>query len=274
MNFQTIRLLELKINNSENYKKGINIPLEGMAEQSIYKVETLMIPGFEIFQPYKKSKLSPHAKPYVPMSRRLTCCDNEKKTEEVKRLKARRSIKRFGHANICRVSDLSLSTVRPGRAGIIVYTTIGDKRVYGFGIDRKTLEITDFGGGVRYLDRGDNIGDGNVILGAIREFREESLDVLGSLGPSDLVDCTSVYNRRLMIILVPVKICPIKSVEEFNKKIAEESDHEMSTIFWMHEDLLKRQLECNVPTRDCPYKFYNIVRYVLRGGLFLDPKLV
>ena len=48
------------------------------------------------------------------------------------------------------VQNLNLDVFRPQRAGVIIYTVYNGAVYFGFGLDAKTHDLTDFGGGVVY----------------------------------------------------------------------------------------------------------------------------
>lgn len=99
-----------------------------------------------------------------------------------------------------RVKNLDFSLLKPSRAGVIVYTQYEGKIYFISGIDNKTGEVTDFGGGVSYKI------DTNALSGGLREFMEESLGIFGAINLEEIKDCPVVYDPNNIIIFVPMKI--------------------------------------------------------------------
>lgn len=219
-----------------------------------YLVEEINIQGFEIFQDFKtkehKSSLSHLARPFIPSNQ----------------------------VHVCKASEIDLKLVKPGRAGVIVSTIYNGIRYFGFGIDWKTSEITDFGGGAAYTKtnfaknqvRKKNRRrrtDTDVIHAALRECREESFSehVFGPLW--DKVDIsTAIYNSKMLILIIPLVICPFISSLIFNSIVVTKKKHEIRQIYWMNEELLKSKLKYNVPTMDSPFIMYNKVQSFLKGA--------
>src|SRR6185437_730049 len=93
------------------------------------------------------------------------------------------------------VKDVDLKLVKPPRAGLILYTRVKGDLWFGLGVDRQSGELTDFGGGVSYKRRHDE----HVIAGALREFNEETLNIL-KLTMDDVKDCPVLYDNNMLIM--------------------------------------------------------------------------
>src|SRR5438132_13197355 len=98
----------------------------------------------------------------------------------------------------CRVKNVPLHCIKPVRAGVILYTIVEDQVLFGLGVDSKTGELTDFGGGIKYKLDKDPIG------GALREFHEETLNIFSKINRSMIGDCLTLFDERIMIIFVGV----------------------------------------------------------------------
>jgi len=110
------------------------------------------------------------------------------------------------------VHNLNLEYVTPQRAGIIIYTVVNGAIYFGLGLDAKTHDLTDFGGGVSYKT------DLNVIRGAIREFEEETLEIFDPITADDLKQCPVIYDKNNLIIFVHIDIDPDTISNTFNSK--------------------------------------------------------
>jgi hypothetical protein len=110
------------------------------------------------------------------------------------------------------VQNLDLEHVHPRRAGIIIYTVVNGSTYFGFGLDAKTHDLTDFGGGVRYKT------DINVLRGAIREFEEETLGIFDPFKIEDIKQCPVIYDENNLIIFIHLNIDPDTICKTFNEK--------------------------------------------------------
>ena len=112
------------------------------------------------------------------------------------------------------VRDLDLENVKPQRAGVILYTYHQNNIYFGVGVDTKSKDLTDFGGGIQYkLNK-----DGNVIRGALREFAEETLEIFKPLYFNDIKDCPVIYDKDNLIIFVQIGLNPLDVSTCFNMK--------------------------------------------------------
>jgi len=120
------------------------------------------------------------------------------------------------------------------RAGIIPYVK-KDTIYFLLGVDKRTRELSDFGGGITKNE--------TILIGAIREFMEESKEIIS---PSSLkpVSC-AIFDKRNDICIL---FCEISDTEFFSEAstlfhasnvVNTESD-EMSDIVWISlEDMIK-----------------------------------
>ena len=131
----------------------------------------------------------------------------------------------------CKFKDIQWSLYRPKRGGVIVYTNHNNKFQFALGLDRKSEELTDFGGGIRYST------DQVAYYGALRELKEESLGVFGDISQSVLQDAIVLCDLNMMIILIQLNVDPDSIVIDFNekKKTISSDKLENSTIVWLSE---------------------------------------
>lgn len=110
------------------------------------------------------------------------------------------------------VQNLNLDCVKPQRAGVIIYTIINGSTYFGLGLDSKTHDLTDFGGGVIYKT------DGDVIKGALRELEEETLEIFDPISPQDIRQCPVIYDDNNLIVFVHMNVDPDTTCFAFNEK--------------------------------------------------------
>ena len=124
----------------------------------------------------------------------------------------------------------------PRRAGVIPYT-IRDQRLYFLlGIDRRTRELTDFGGGVKITE--------TMVKGALREFDEESCKMFGnSITEEHLTESPAVTNhdRNIAIFFVNIDSKWLDDAEiEFVNKQKELGDmkkhNELIGVKWVSQE--------------------------------------
>jgi len=108
------------------------------------------------------------------------------------------------------VQSLNLECVKPQRAGVIIYTVVEGATYFGLGLDSRTHDLTDFGGGVIYKK------DHNVIRGALREFEEETLQIFEKIIPEDIKKCPVIYDELNLIIFIHMDIDPNSVCYNFN----------------------------------------------------------
>lgn len=113
------------------------------------------------------------------------------------------------------VQNLNLECVRPQRAGVIIYTVVEGATFFGLGLDSRTHDLTDFGGGVVYKT------DQNVVRGALREFEEETLQIFQEIKPDDIKKCPVIYDYDNLIIFIHLEVDPNAVCSRFNKRYGE-----------------------------------------------------
>ncbi|CAH6420553.1 Hypothetical protein HVR_LOCUS1221 [uncultured virus] len=112
------------------------------------------------------------------------------------------------------VQNIDLKCVRPSRAGVIMYTVFNGSTYFGLGLDSRTHDLTDFGGGVVYRT------DGDAICGALREFDEEILRTIKPMTPEDVKSYPVIYDDNNLIIFAHVNVDPEEMCKLFNQRYA------------------------------------------------------
>ena len=159
------------------------------------------------------------------------------------------------------VKDIDWSSIRPLRAGIIVYR-INDNNelVFSLGVDSQYGEITDYGGGVSY------VRDKTAVRGALREFDEESLGVFGEITSANLHTCWAIYNSELVIIFLKMTIDVDRILVQFRSKVANRYRSEICDIVFLHWNDFQKIINGEKITSDDGYRkrgLYNPVKTIL-----------
>lgn len=132
---------------------------------------------------------------------------------------------------ISKVCEVDWGIIRPGRGGVIVYTTLEDDTYFGLGIDAKSGDYTDFGGGIRYKK------DGTAVRGSLREFIEETLGVFGWISEDQITEAVAVYSSSMIIFFIRIEFSPgttSKSISDlFDRRLKFLTDPEVSKIVWL-----------------------------------------
>lgn len=126
-----------------------------------------------------------------------------------------------------KVKNIDWTKRKPLRGGVIIYTKHNNKFLFCMAVDRKTSEITDFGGGISYRK------DGNTVRGSLREFTEESLGVFGKIEEKDIQECIVAACYNMIIIFIPLNCDPLQITENFNRRCRKEKFTEVSALAWM-----------------------------------------
>lgn len=133
----------------------------------------------------------------------------------------------------------SLSHLKPARASAVPYVVKKTRSRRGiehttvhflFGIDRKSGDLTDFGGGVRKNE--------NALIAALREFKEETNGIFdGDVydTPNRYISSISVTNKVLSTLFVPVD-------ESHLYMDVTTSSPEIKEFVWLTQDNLKKLL--------------------------------
>lgn len=135
------------------------------------------------------------------------------------------------------VKEINLNMVKPPRAGVILYTKMNNEFYFGLGIDNDSKELTDFGGGISYKER-----DKNVIEGALREFKEETLGIFGHIQFEDVLEAPIIYNNDILILFKYTDLDPNFIRNEFLIAYQHHQNCEVSDIVWLSTSELKHQI--------------------------------
>lgn len=161
----------------------------------------------------------------------------------------------------CKVSELDLNIVKPQRAGVIIYTKIDNEIIFGLGVDTLSKEYTDFGGGISYHK------DKNVILGALREFKEESLGIFGEVDFNHVLNSYVIYNNNNLIIFYYINLNPTVINDVFllnyNQTVKDNIVPEVCEIKWMNMTEFKK----NIATRG--KMFHRVQVFLQQSGELL-----
>jgi hypothetical protein len=158
------------------------------------------------------------------------------------------------------VKNLDLDNVKPQRAGVIMYTIIDNTAYFGMGLDTKTNDITDFGGGVSYKT------DYNAIYGALREFQEETLSIFKKINIDDISNSPVIYDLNNLIIFIYVELNPTDICNKFNEKfikiskqkLLNKNEPEVCGIVWLNLE----QLDFCIKTNGI--MFYRVKKFLLK----------
>jgi hypothetical protein len=158
------------------------------------------------------------------------------------------------------VKNFDLDNVKPQRAGVIMYTIIDNNVYFGMGLDTKTNDITDFGGGVSYKT------DYNAIYGALREFQEETLSIFKKINIDDILNSPVIYDLNNLIIFIYVELNPTDICDKFNEKFIKISNQKLSRknepevcgIVWLNFE----QLDFCIKTNGI--MFYRVKKFLLK----------
>jgi hypothetical protein len=131
-----------------------------------------------------------------------------------------------------RVEMIDLTMVRPQRTGVIIYTVYDGILYFGLGVDARTHDLTDFGGGAMYKM------DKDAITAALREFQEETLEIFQPLQYDEVKSCPVVYDSANLIMFLHLAVNPDKVSETFQQRYQQvfDSDNyhpEMCGIVWL-----------------------------------------
>lgn len=131
-----------------------------------------------------------------------------------------------------KVKELDLDNVRPTRAGVIMYTKINGVIHFGLGVDTMSSDWTDYSGGVSYKEGADK----NVVLGALREFNEETLGIFGDIQYEDVLENLAIYNFNIFILFKTIEYNENINVlfkEQYDAQVKKKITPEVSDIVWL-----------------------------------------
>lgn len=166
--------------------------------------------------------------------------------------------------NVCKLTEVDWYHLRPGRAGVIVYTDVESahtkkkSRYYFLGVDTQSRELTDFGGGVQYKIKE------TPIEAALREFAEESLCCFGKIDDQNLLNSTVVYGENMMIIFIPMQIDIRRVISDFDKMVRYAYRPEVRSIVAVSHATLDKFINGDCINKgENSYRLYSRVRKLL-----------
>lgn len=172
--------------------------------------------------------------------------------------------------NVFRLSESFeyLIQILPHRGGVVVVSRdLKGNLVFGFGVDRRSNELTDFGGGIAY-SREKETPTG----GALREFSEESAGIFqNKIDYTNISDIPVVVNNNMFIMFVPIKYSSLDDISrEYQKLTYTDPKREISKIVWLTEFDLRQSLIFSqiyhTPASTRYGKFYSIVSKLLKSS--------
>lgn len=120
----------------------------------------------------------------------------------------------------------SIVGLRSSRAGVIPFTIHKGTMMFCLGIDKRSGDYTDFGGGSKERE--------DAIMAAIREFKEESGHFVPTKAPDLLKHAMrhsfAAYTRDQTVLFVPFLD---RSIGAMNHGFASKTTYEMSAIEWL-----------------------------------------
>lgn len=162
-----------------------------------------------------------------------------------------------------RVRDINWNDRKYKRAGIIPVIEHKGIKFFGFGLENGVGAIGDFGGHFERIDK-------DLLDTAIREYREEALNVFGEITRDMLQDYFVLEGIDTIEILLPIS--PQENLtmprsgslyqytENFHQMV--EDDHEVQSVIW----LSRRQLLTAIDSQQSAfegtkiYHMYNRIR--------------
>ena len=158
------------------------------------------------------------------------------------------------------VKDVNWDKTRPQRGGVIPYTVKDGEVYFGMGIDTKTGDLTDFGGGIRYKK------DGDAITGSLREFMEESLCIFGAYDSHAVQNNVVVYTDTMMIIFLHFDVNMERINEIFDSRVRISKYFEISSLIWIPKSIFVSCIKTGwLTTPFCNRRLYFRVRRLLQS---------
>ena len=159
-----------------------------------------------------------------------------------------------------RVRDINWFDKKYIRAGIIPICEQGGITFFAFGIDNVVAMIGDVGGGHFEPEK-----DKDALDAAIREYREEALDVFGIINRDMLQDCYVLDGIDTAEILFPVAGPIYQYTDRFHKMVGTHTDYEVQNIIWFSTKQLLIAIDSQESAFDGVklYHMYNRIHNVL-----------
>lgn len=127
---------------------------------------------------------------------------------------------------VTKAKNIDLLNTRPSRGGVILYCIKANIMYFGFGVDTRYNELSDLSGGLKYKK------DQNAIRGALRELKEESLE-LYNMTESDVQESVTIYDKHNLIIFLKIYDDPIEITQKFQERYQTATNSEISAIVWL-----------------------------------------
>jgi len=128
--------------------------------------------------------------------------------------------------------NINIERNGPVRSGVIIYTRKNNKTFFCLGVDADSNDLTDFGGGVTK--------DETVVEGGLRELKEESQGIFGTISVEEIENTISFSSYNMAIIFIPKDVDMDKMTNDFNSIIEKTENFEVSGIRWLDtEELLE-----------------------------------
>lgn len=141
-----------------------------------------------------------------------------------------------------RVQDIDWTDRKYIRAGVILVVQQGGVRFFGFCVENGVAAIGDFGGHREKTDR-------DALDAAIREYREESLNVFGELTRDTVQDYYVIEGTDTVEILIPLDPPFYRYTQRFDQILGENPKHEVQSIVW----LSRRQLLTAIDSQESAF---------------------
>jgi hypothetical protein len=130
-----------------------------------------------------------------------------------------------------RVRDIDWNDPKYIRAGVIPVTLQNNIIFFGFGVDSSVASLGDFGGHRELKDK-------DALDAAIREYREESLNVFGEITRDKVQNYYVLDGIDTIEILFPVNSPFYQYTEHFHQMIGDNKKHEVQSIVWLSRQQL------------------------------------
>ena len=121
------------------------------------------------------------------------------------------------------IKDIDLNKIKPNRSGVIIYTVYKHRTYFILGIDTKSGDITDFGGGVSFKRE-------NFLDGGLRELMEESLGIFGEISTDEIKNFLAVYDENNIITFIRLDIDIKDKHREFKERIKSVNNPEVKDL--------------------------------------------
>jgi hypothetical protein len=190
---------------------------------------------------------------------------------------------RKNKGRIRRVCEVNWSTTHPIRGGFIIYTIDSRGKIYvGLGVDNRSGELTDFGGGIKYRR------DPTALHGAIRELMEETLSIFGPVDISNpaIQQSPVILTSNMIIIFVRVQLDGNGSRESretisrrFRDRVRYLKCPEVRDIIWLNIKKFKSLIESSSLSSSFPssssigierYRIYSRVSEIILSSNILN----